>query len=48
MFKYMTIATKLNLSSGGFSALVTVAFIYILITVNTTSTVIEQQQSLVS
>lgn len=44
----MTIATKLNLSSGGFSALVTVAFVYILITINATSTVIEQQQSLVS
>ena len=48
MLKYMTIATKLNLSSGGFSALVTVAFVYILITINATSTVIEQQQSLVS
>ena len=48
MFKYMTIATKLNLSSGGFSALVTIAFVYILLTVNSTSDIIEQQQSLVS
>ncbi|WDE06431.1 methyl-accepting chemotaxis protein [Thalassomonas viridans] len=48
MFKYMTIATKLNLSSGGFSALVTIAFVYILITVNSTSSIIEQQQGLVS
>ncbi|WP_281556159.1 methyl-accepting chemotaxis protein [Thalassomonas sp. RHCl1] len=48
MFKYMTIATKLNLSSGGFSALVTIAFVYILITVNSTSGIIEEQQGLVS
>lgn len=47
MFKSMTIATKLNASSGGFSALVTVAFAYILITINAISTVIEQQQQLV-
>ena len=43
----MTIATKLNLSSGGFSALVTIAFVYILITVNSTSNIIKTQQGLV-
>ncbi|WDE12875.1 methyl-accepting chemotaxis protein [Thalassomonas haliotis] len=48
MFKYMTIATKLNLSSGGFSALVTIAFVYILITVNSTSNIIGRQQGLVN
>ncbi len=47
MFKYMTIKTKLNLSSGGFSALVMVAFIYILVTINATSGIINLQQSLV-
>ncbi|MDR7121314.1 methyl-accepting chemotaxis protein [Rheinheimera soli] len=46
--KYLTIATKLNVASIGFSSLVTVAFVYILLTLGQISQHIDDQQQLVA